>query len=73
MQSGDQETQAIVREELRLYGESMEKKVAEDRKEIQAKFDHDRDELAKKIEAIEKNTNRTAIDIAVIKSRLDER
>jgi predicted phage gp36 major capsid-like protein len=69
--SGDEGTQAIVREELRSYGDKMEAKVKAERDLIRLEMKRDRDDVHAKIEGIEKSTQQTAIDIAVIKSRLE--
>jgi methionine synthase I (cobalamin-dependent) len=69
--SGDANTQQIVREELRAYGEKMEAKVKADRDAIKHEMDRDRERLEKRIESIERNTQKTAVDIAVIRGKLD--
>ena len=70
--SGDEGTQAIVREELRSYGDKMEEKVKAERDLLRLEMKRDRDEVTAKIESIEKSTQQTAIDIAVIKARLEK-
>ena len=70
--SGDEGTQAIVRTELRTYGDKMEAKVKAERDMLRIEMKRDRDEVTAKIEGIEKSTQQTAIDIAVIKARLEK-
>jgi hypothetical protein len=72
MSSGDDETQAIVRTELQSYGDKMEAKVKIERDMLRMEMKRDREEVHTKIEGIEKSTQQTAIDIAVIKSRLEK-
>lgn len=72
MSSGDADTQAIVREELQTYGDKMEVKIAVERDAVRAEMARDREEVSDKIERIEKTSQQVAVDIAVIKARLEK-
>ncbi len=72
MSTGDADTQAMVKAELQIYGDKMELKVGADRQLLRDEMARDRINVADKIAAIEKSTQQTAIDIAVIKSRISK-
>lgn len=69
MSTGDAETQAIVRAELRAYGDRMELRFKDQLDERDAASTERRDELQNKMTGLELQIRELALDIREIKTR----
>jgi hypothetical protein len=72
MSSGDADTQAIVREELRTYGDKMQDKVKGERDALRLEIKSEREADRKEIADIKTSIQKISVDIAVIRAKAEK-